>query len=1327
MEPNQSFPADYPVFEADQVLTSDDLNALFDHLDTQERLTRTRLIGMGIVCGLEVATPATGNTISISRGCGLTSWGYLVVSDPAMLTRYRSYEIPEGVPVEDQYPPFTLGAGKAPLYELLTDAEYDNLGDTTGISDLGDAPGDFLGDKAVVLYLEMSKDNLKHCLTGDCDNKGIDMVMNLKRLLVGKDVLASQNQVSGGLAAAAETLPDLFLKRINVPATAMGDFEAIYQAYTSLFDAGVPGNIIDGLSAALDSIYVLINPLLADFPQSPFTRVKTTLLKRLADLQKNVPYAIQYYYDFLDDLLKAYAELKEHVRFLISECCPDEGRFPLHLVLGMARGNTTGHPDALRQYFIYSPLFNRQGEGTEAIRLLFLRIKVMIDNFFVPAPAVPAVNVNQRAVLGVRGSSMRVKITPSDIGDTPLSRRAIPYYYQIDDANPIQVSWDYQKTQAGKANRNLSYNADKYNTLPDGEPFISPLLYSMEPYNFFRIEGHIGQNYLNVLRYITGQQNTYRLPFDLVAVKLGTDAADIQPDITCSFSDLEAQYDLLKSELYCALGDQQCFYARQPFQGRIPGVAAGNTDLATGLSRIAITDSGATAQPDTGSLTASQLANFNATSLQLAVSGLRYADVLKYTTIVPAYLRPILQMNVYAKGQFLSGRPCFSSISQPPAGATNIGLVYLSRIKAGAIPAYLPDDINLVPDYLLRMTDLIEEVISTVFYAQLGYFDADVFTTRHKALTTYAAAFRALLEKNPDAKNVPAGLAGKLAGLPGCSTDRFSTLKQEYELRYQKLQQALLFNNFITKNPGIDHKAGVPRGGTFVLVYYEKPPVTTQPTAGTAAGAALRTAISSPADLQTAIAGLKTETVTSGRSAQKTQYIPGNLLKSLSGIVQDKKYGFTTDQQQAILGIITQKTPTTALSANTGIVLPDKGVVADFYLPYICRPGCGGTTYVFVQDQAPDTDPVITLTPTEFCSGDTKQYPVTVQPGGGSLTGDGITAAADGSFVFVPAGLAAGAHMLSYKLEDKTAILGITVTAAPGTPNFEFRIQSTTAGGVVNFHPSSQPEGLQFAWDFGDGTTGQTLVPDPHSYTFTGNSADYKVTLSVINGPCTATVTKSFTIKKADQPPAFALTPNRFVYNDPGVYPFVIYPPVTQAAIVKTTTDPNQLSNPDGLSLAANGNALSLKPAMADLPATLVSALRYQNIPVTVTIVRPVSRFTIAVKTTARSLATFRAAAPAASATIRFTALDTAADSCQWQINGKPPTELVPGTAAGPDLEVKAATLVRALGAATQWVIELTLTYNINGVTATDTKKAVVTMDQLTAAANKDPFEPKYG
>jgi hypothetical protein len=1342
MEPTQTYPVNYPVFEADQVLTNDDLNLLVNYLDSQQRLTRTRLIGMGIVCGFELSQDPSGAAIRISRGCGVTSWGYLVLEEAVTLGFYRNYTLPSTVPAGDQYPPFTLGAGKGTLYELLTAGEYGNLNDTSQVTALQNAPQGFLKDKVIVLYLEITEDNLKNCLTGDCDNKGIDVAINLKRLLVSTaDLSAGSNDVATTATGAVDGLTDLFMPVVTLTSTAAASAAGIYKAYTAVFDTSVQGNIIDQLSDALNKVYTLLSPLLTDFPSNPFLQVKATLEKRLADVGKNVPYAVQYYYDFIDDLVKAYDELKHGCRAMISECCPDGSLFPLHLLLGMASVATTPGV-AYRQYFLYSPLYTGRQDLIAEIRQLFARIKVMIDNFFVPSPAPVTTNTNLRAVLGLRGNSLKVKITPSRLGTAPLSVRAIPYYYQIDRLNPIQVSWNFRKSRAGKSNQNLSYNADKYNTLPEGQPFISPLSYSLEPYNFFRIEGHIGQNYYNVLKYITTQQNNYRLPFDVVAVKLGTDWTDITPGVACVFSDLEAEYELLKSELYCKLGDQICYYASQRYTSDIP-IVLGNLNLLTSLAvtdqqkaalatapgvRSTAAETAAAPETATGDGTTNlqtTLTDFNLAAVKIASTGLTLQDVGKYTSLLPVNLRPSFLVNVYSRGQFLSSRPCFTTIQQPPSGTTSVGLAYLARLKQGAIPAYPPNDIRLLSDYLLKMTDLIEGVVSTIFYPALGTFNADDFSTSYQALTRYAASLGALLTKAANQANVPSGLAAKLASVNACcQLEKLQALKRGYQSRLQKLQQSMLFANYLADHPGLDHKAGVPRGGTFVLVYYEKPAATAGSPAQLAS-AALTNTVNNPVALKSALGTISLSTDTPAGIAAPAQ--TSGLYQRLTDIVQDKQYSFTPAQQQAILKVVAQKTPAATLTDASRVQLPDKGVIADFYLPYLCCSGCGGgTTYVFPPEPTTTGDPVISVTPTLFCANDTKLYPVAVTPAGGAVTGDGITAAADGSFMFTPEGLSAGSHTLSYQLDNKTATVAVTVTQAPAQPDFSFKAHPTATGATVNFEASGVNAGLVYHWDFGDGSSADTLVPAAHDYAFDGASTVITVTFTVTDGPCEVPVSKQVSLAKSEQPPVFTITPTRFAFNDPGVYPFDIFPAIDQASIVTATTDPKLLSNPDKLPLKVSDGKLILAPAMPTLAATLVSTLGYQSILLTITLVRPVARFTIGVTTTTRTAGTFLAAAPAAAATIQLSAIDKGADAYHWTINGRALADLVPGTVDGPAPVINAAALVRALDQAQQWTIALTLSYTLNGVTATDDRKGIVTLDQLTQAVNQEPIEPAY-
>lgn len=66
----------YPRFEKGQVLTSQVLNSYFGYLDEQQRLTRAKLLGVGIIDGLEFSYE--NNTIKITKGTAVTADGYLI-------------------------------------------------------------------------------------------------------------------------------------------------------------------------------------------------------------------------------------------------------------------------------------------------------------------------------------------------------------------------------------------------------------------------------------------------------------------------------------------------------------------------------------------------------------------------------------------------------------------------------------------------------------------------------------------------------------------------------------------------------------------------------------------------------------------------------------------------------------------------------------------------------------------------------------------------------------------------------------------------------------------------------------------------------------------------------------------------------------------------------------------------------------------------------------------------------------------------------------------------------------------------------------------------
>src|SRR3546814_11938371 len=99
----------------------------------------------------------------------------------------------------------------------------------------------------------------------------------------------------------------------------------------------------------------------------------------------------------------------------------------------------------------------------------------------------------------VCSSDLNIRITPSKLGDIPLSEKSIPFYYKVaEGTDRLFQYWDHNKTIKDRADQNLSYRADEYN---GGDEHIrKPLLYDLKPHNFLRIEGHLGKQYTAALR-----------------------------------------------------------------------------------------------------------------------------------------------------------------------------------------------------------------------------------------------------------------------------------------------------------------------------------------------------------------------------------------------------------------------------------------------------------------------------------------------------------------------------------------------------------------------------------------------------------------------------------------------------------------------------------------------------------------------------------------------------------------------------------------------------------------------------------------------------------
>ena len=782
---------EYPVFEANQVLTATHLNALENYLDEQNRLTRAALHGIGVVCGLEVSTD-NKTKLTISKGYGITSEGYpgIVGSDDFVAVRYRNFT------VNDAYPLLWANQNnKYQLWELLDDGhdEYSNGNDLTA---------EILAGKVVLLFVELLEKDLKNCSATSCDDLGLKVQVNTRMLLISEADLKTLNDeiaentrkehATGDLFPNLTVrlgLPDIQLPRLDVPASNLADGPTLFDAYRKMLTTplAIPSRVRPflttiGETQTTDTLFTTIGKAL-DACQEAFSPLlpasQSTFADRLEHIEKiytgnlassGVIYS-QYFYDFLGDLIEAYDEFRWKAAELMSLCNPPQTLFPRHLELGETGSGNFAGQKVHRHAFRPSPALSERRKSGEEVQRLFERLRLLAEQF--KAPSLPA-----KATI-----ETNVKITPSRLGDVALSDKAIPFYYTLSEN--LKNAWNFTQTSRGRANQNPGYHASRN---PD------PLLFNLERYNFFRIEGHIGLDWRETVKNLLDKIRKYRLPIDVVALNAhpATATAAVLADplvAQCITDDLEIIYDAWSQELSCLMREKI---------GRL-------TDFTLSFAKSsggAIVEK--TASPARKTVapekTAARKIDLNsAIVIEENTFGKVYANTLKVRAD-----KPSADLKQTFDTLLLNEKKEFGTVSMQEYN-TVIG----NRVN---VIASMMDFADALPE---RAGDMNYAGISKKYEsfrdAASKYRDdiRDYDTSKENAIITEAQK-QALLN---DLETL----------LANCLMNRLEALEKELEKRRKQVDELLFFSKYLQKHPGIAHKAGVPAGGTFILLFQEIP------------------------------------------------------------------------------------------------------------------------------------------------------------------------------------------------------------------------------------------------------------------------------------------------------------------------------------------------------------------------------------------------------------------------------------------------------------------------------------------------------------------------
>ena len=1098
----------YHTFEDNQVLTSDQLNEFISYFDDQDRLSRIFLSGVGIVCGFNVSYNETTNTIKITQGTGITTDGDLIklhksIDNSALKSidvgsieyKYQQKFIDSNANYEFFYRTKKVGdvEEKIPI-EMIELIAENPKGDIPTIDKITN-----LKEKVVVLYLESYAKESDLCSATDCNNQGVSQIARLKVLLISKvdaayvcgldSIYSKYKKIN-----AYFNLPHVAVERVILNQQNTKNYAQLKLAY---YKAIIKSDVVKILQKGIEIIFSNFSAILN-------LRLPVVIQKRIFDDLKNitnfsaynVPSDFQYRYDFIKDLVDTYNEIKNLLLQLVTECSPNIFAFPKHLMLGEIY-SVSAEIKGLRHKFYKSPAVDSYSNSIERCRSLVVRLICLISGY----------NIEKG----------EIKITPSRISAHELSQRSIPFYYQVQ--SQIVDNWNFNKTKNSDQLTNLSYHTGNLLQTPEIQ---KPLQYNTDQFDFYRIEGHQGMDYTAVLEKIEELKTSYGLAFDVKALSISINSSVINiDDYLCEFEDLNVLLQAWTAEQECILGEVSKFFSGYKVlidKDEAPGINVHEAEISKATKRKVLFGE---SRSEASAMSADFTFNVNEYSNTSLASIKKIEDTQKSGTIKK---ENVVGENLTKKEGTL-GAYMAQALTETKGGSVNDIVAKAKYLVADGLNSTVWDENKDVKDFVIDQSiDLMAgiHVLTERMPGKVSEVNEAVLSTYKLTIETLCDQVKKMkssyneLKLSTDQKNFMATLVNQLATIC-CSSKKLEILLKEIEDRKNRILLKLQLSEFVIKHPGLEHKAGVQPGGTFVLVYINKTDSTE-----------------------------KNEAVLGEREVIKNNNFRNVFIDSYNADIEFKR----DIEKESIIdfeSIIGKENETTGRIElmNRNKSLATNTVVADFSLPYMCCSDCSPVNFII---EKPKT--TLRIESDKFCLGkDESPLLFEVIPVDGIIKSTpevkGLTISGnklildeeifDNEMIGIP---------ILFTVNDQITNCQLVVYRAI---KFDFKVpDSPVTDPTITFIVTEvdKLDGATFLWSFGDDNMSAERNPT-HTYSLPVNEEN-KVTVSLTvtasNKICTNTVehdiafiteevslsleTESFCLNKDVSPLTFSVTPN---------------------------------------------------------------------------------------------------------------------------------------------------------------------------------------------------------
>lgn len=1173
----------YSKFAKDQILTETQLNEFLDYFDEQDRLSRVCLSGVGIACGFELSTDSNNN-ITITQGAGVTTDGDLIhlvaerevngktvnaLVDSITYTHFRPYKS-EKV----QYHPHFNSVNDAtnfdliPLTEIVSDD--DKLDTDIELKEFD------LRNKIALFYLECYPNNPDSCVTVNCENQGVEQVNRLRVLLVDREHVDRITRTDTLFNSYVTLESYLEAKTVYVPRVVLNDSNTA--SAEGLAAAYQQGYYLDKASQDLkDGVSVILNRLGRSRELSSFI---SNFNKVFSDTDNKLNYVLfQYKYDLLKDLADSYNELKELFLQNYATCCPNISAFPKHLLLG--------YPSVSDRRFILTPevsfvedtdlVAQRYRGGApivstdEAFRHKFHKAPILLDSEEGNG-RFDSVLARILTMVGPNGFMDRkefvtepIKITPSNVR-VPLGKRAVPFYYEFN--NNLMENWDFEKRAFNRYRSILGYRQSIYYS---GVPNVAnPFGFSIDPYNFYRIEGHQGLPYDAAFKEITRLKNVHSLPFDIKVLGIDVEEFDalLAEKYKCDFKDLGVLLKAWSSEQECIASEVNLVLSS--FRLDEPGKNAVEDDFYTikgpGSSPFVkdlTSELNLNVDSNEGVKNDDFIADFRRTSVESDFAFADYSSagdsknpstnpVLSYINNEPNTVGYYLDQNITnANGNYANALAYTINTIDPiiseweaPVAVSTVKLPLQIIVACTSLIELVPSSINQLTESTLDSYNVeIEKLCSYTKQLQERYRDPQL-------VSSVSDKTRAMVSL----------LVNQLTTIC-CSSKKLKALLEEVERRKKSIIERLNFASFAENNPGLEHKAGAGPGETFVLVYINK--------------SIRRRKLTNGLGVNTGFAGLTGLTGFPGLTTIGTlagsgpsgfgELSTGNTrtggtrptapTKTSRSSTNDDNFALNAGRIRADLGNVTTgfEIADNAIFDSDVFTLPngfeilvEKGtIIADFTLPYLCCSDCAPINFV-----VPSIPVSLTLSSDTYCIGGSEsEIDLTVSPTDGTVT---VVDSVPGVNIsdkkltidrsIFPDELLGTA--IKFKVDGEDTDAQLTVGKKPDvdfiyTKSGRSAQFETLIGSKTNRTKFDLSDPYTYHWDFGDGKTSTERNP-LHDYSDSESQLDYIVKLTVYGtgGACPTIVTHPVVFERIEVEPLGDLS----VCEGSEPIPFVIRP-----------------------------------------------------------------------------------------------------------------------------------------------------------------------------------------